>query len=74
MSEGVPIFVLMEYMTWINRLRAWGISSARTESKATLSWFFVWMAVKWLLIIAGIISAYVFAVLFGVLFAVLKGK
>jgi hypothetical protein len=74
MSEGIPSFACMEYMTWINNLRAWGISSARPESKATLAWFFVWTAVKWLLIIAGIISAYVFAVLFGVLFAVLKGK
>jgi len=64
----------MEYMTWINNLRAWGISSARPESKATLVWFFVWTAVKWILIVAGIIAAYMFAVLFGVLFAVLKGK
>ncbi len=64
----------MEYMTWINKLRHWGISSARPDSKATLVWFFVWTAIKWLLIAAGIVTAYIFAVLFGVLFAVLKGK
>lgn len=74
MSDGNPKFLLMEYMTWINKLRLWGISSARPESKATLVWFFVWTAVKWLLIAAGIVMAYVFAVLFGVLLAVLKGK
>jgi hypothetical protein len=74
MSDGNLKFLLMEYMTWINKLRHWGISSARPESKATLVWFFVWTAVKWLLIAAGIVAAYVFAVLFAVLIGVMKGK
>jgi hypothetical protein len=64
----------MEYMTWINNLRAWGISSARPESKVSLALFFAWVVVKWTLIVLGIMSAYVFAVLFGVLFRVLRGK
>ena len=74
MSVVIPSFTDMEYMAWINKLRYWGISSARPDSKATLVWFFVWTAVKWLLIAAGIVTAYIFAVLFGVLFAFLKGK
>jgi len=74
MSEGLSSFIFMEYMTWINKLRAWGISSARPESKATLVWFFVWTVVKWLLIAVGIVTAYVFAVLFAVLIGVMKGR
>lgn len=74
MSEGAPNFVHMEYMTWINNLRAWGISTARPDSKAALALFFVWVAVKWLLIAAAIVTAYVFYVTFAVIFAAMRIK
>jgi hypothetical protein len=74
MSVGALTFVVMEYITWINNLRAWGISSARPDSKAALAWFFVWTAVKWLLIVCGIAAAFVFYLMFAIIFAAIKGR
>jgi hypothetical protein len=64
----------MNYISWVNKLAAWGFPNLNAASKKTFAFFIAWTFIKWALIVAAIVFGVAYFIVFALLISVLSAK